>query len=84
MRIVAELPHEVMKITVFSWNEKYLLKYELGSYEQTYKVGVMDVGGLDEVKRMANDDFNSLVFQRFLAMRTDFTENWKQLQNTPS
>jgi hypothetical protein len=30
MRIVGEIPHDVCKITLFSWNNRYLIKLELG------------------------------------------------------
>lgn len=81
MRVIAEIPHEVMKITVFSWNEKYLLKFELGQFEQTYKIGVMDVENADELKNLVSEEFSKSVFQRFLSMRNDFTQSWKSAQN---
>ncbi len=84
MRLVADLPHPVMKISVFAWNEKYHLKFELGQFEQTYKIGQLDVAGLDEVKSMVTDDFCKRVLERFVAMRSDFADAWKANQNNPS
>ena len=55
MRIVAEYPNVDFKITVFSWNGKYLLKIEKGMFEQTYKISEMDVTGDDEVKKIVED-----------------------------
>ncbi|HSY61817.1 MAG TPA: hypothetical protein VK796_08070 [Cytophaga sp.] len=55
MRIVAEYPSVDFKITVFSWNGKYLLKIEKGMFEQTYKISEMDVTGDDEVKKIVED-----------------------------
>jgi len=43
MRVVKELAFEDIRITVFSWNNKYLIKYEQGMVEQTYKVSEMDI-----------------------------------------
>jgi hypothetical protein len=84
MRLVAEVPHPVMKISIFSWNEKYHLKFEVGQFEQTYKIGQLDVSGLDEVKAMANAEFCHRVLDRFVSMRADFAENWKNTQNPTS
>lgn len=84
MRVVAELPHPVMKITVFSWNEKYHIKFEAGTFEQTYKVKQLDVTGLDDIKKMVSEPFCNKVLERFVQMRDDFTETWKNSQNIPS
>ena len=43
MRVVKEIPHSACKITVFSWNQKYLIKLEQGDFEQTFKVSEFDV-----------------------------------------
>jgi len=55
MRIVAEYPSVDFKITVFSWNGKYLVKIEKGMFEQTYKISEMDVTGDEEVKKVIED-----------------------------
>lgn len=84
MRLVAEIPHPLMKISVFSWNEKYHLKFELGTFEQTYKIGQLDAGGLDDVKAMVDTIFCAQVIERFVAMRADFGSVWQRTQNTAS
>jgi len=69
MRVVAELPHIEFKITIFSWNGKYLLKFEKGMYEQTYKISEMDVNGDEEIKTIARDEeFLKSAMQRFKDM----------------
>lgn len=57
MRIVAEIPHAAIKITVFAWNGKYLIKLERGPYEQTYKISEMDVPGDEAIKQLLDDTF---------------------------
>jgi hypothetical protein len=81
MRIVAEVPHPVMKISIFSWNEKYHLKFEAGPFEQTYKIKQLDVTGVEDVKNMVTDEFCARVLERFKAMRDDFVTAWKDSQN---
>ena len=38
MRIVADIPHPHLKITVFHMNFKYAIKFESPMYEQWYKI----------------------------------------------
>lgn len=38
MRVVREFTQEGIRISVFSWNNKYLLKFEMGPMEQTFKI----------------------------------------------
>ena len=69
MRVIAEIPHHDFRITIFGWNNKYLIKFEKGSYEQTYKVSEMDVAGDEEIKKLLEDKgFVDSVISRFLEM----------------
>jgi hypothetical protein len=43
MRIVRELVKEDIRISVFAWNNKYLVKFERGMLEQTFKVNELDL-----------------------------------------
>ncbi|MDG1260798.1 MAG: hypothetical protein P8H59_00500 [Flavobacteriales bacterium] len=79
MRVIAEIPHQVMKITIFAWNEKYHIKYEVGQFEQTFKIGQTDVTGVDDLKKMSTPEFETKVLKRFVEMRSDFAEAWKTI-----
>jgi hypothetical protein len=81
VRVVAEIPHPRFKVTVFSWNAKYIVKIEIDQYEQVYKVNEMDVEGLDQVKEMFNEEFLNGCMQRFLTMRTDFVASFQRVTN---
>jgi hypothetical protein len=81
MRVVADIPHTRYKIQIFSYNNKYSLKIELGDFEQTYKVGETDVFGLDDVKAMITPTLLENCLTRFITMRTDWEEAFK-LKNT--
>jgi hypothetical protein len=74
MRVVAEIPNPEMKITVFSWNGKYLIKLEKGPLEQTYKVDEMDVMGEAVVRQMLDETFLLRALTRFRDMRQDLQE----------
>jgi len=67
MRVVREITGKPCKITVFSWNEKYLIKLEYGPFEQTYKVSMMDYLE-EEIDEMLSDDFIKSAMKRFESM----------------
>ncbi|HEY8401488.1 MAG TPA: hypothetical protein VIK89_09515 [Cytophagaceae bacterium] len=75
MRVVAEIPHVEFKITVYSWNGKYLLKLEKGMYEQTYKISEMDVAGDEDVKSIIQDEaFIASAKERFKEMNKSLNQ----------
>lgn len=72
MRVVGEVDHSDMKITIFHWNNKYLVKFEQGYFEQTYKVSEMDIFDEKELQSMLNSEFLNKVLQRFEEMGRDW------------
>ncbi len=73
MRVLAELPHPTCKITIFSMNQKFIVKLEKGIFEQIYKLSELDIPeGLDGVFQILDDDFMKSAAERFEQMRTDF------------
>ncbi|MFY7991128.1 MAG: hypothetical protein ACOVO3_10350 [Fluviicola sp.] len=78
MRIVAEIPHPRYKIQIHSYNGKYMVKIELGQFEQTYKIAETDVMSLDEVKNMITPELLTNALQRFIAMREDWEAAFQQ------
>ncbi|MCK6617699.1 MAG: hypothetical protein L6Q51_08640 [Cyclobacteriaceae bacterium] len=57
MRIVGEIPHPDCKITLYSWNNRYLVKLEKGLLEQTYKVNQFDIADENKLPGMVNEEF---------------------------
>jgi len=79
MRVVAELPRPDCKITIFSMNGKYIIKFEKGSFEQTYKLSEMDLlEGLDGAFQLLDEEFIRTVVARFDEMLSDFSSTWKR------
>lgn len=74
MRIVADIPHEACKITVFSWNGKYLIKFEQSMLEQTYKINEYDVINENDIKKLLDDAFMKQILQGFGQMRQNLQE----------
>lgn len=67
MRVVKEYLDKPCKVTVFSWNGKYIIKLEEGPFEQTFKVSEFDIiePELDEI---LNEDFLKEAIERFKQM----------------
>lgn len=68
MRVVGEIPHPEIKITLFHWNNRYLIKLEAGPFEQTFKVQEFDVSSEEELKRIVNEAFLRQAIERFIDM----------------
>lgn len=79
MRTIAEIPHHTFKISIFSYNSKYIVKIELSQYEQSFKINEADVVGLEDVKKMITDKFLENCMDRFLTMREDWTKSFTEL-----
>lgn len=82
MRVIAELPHPECKITLFNMNQKYIVKFEQGTLEQSYKLSETDLtgGGVNEIFQILDEAFIATVVQRFSTMRTDFIAAYKRQQ----
>lgn len=75
MRIIAELPHPDFKISILSMNQKFIVKIEQGTLEQTYKIAEMDLtDGVNSVFELLDEEFLKKVGSRFLEMRADFKD----------
>lgn len=73
MRVIAELPHPDFKITIFSMNQKFIIKIERGILEQTYKIAEMDLtDGVNSVFELLDEEFLKTVSTRFVEMGTEF------------
>lgn len=78
MRVVKELVREEIRVSIFSWNNKYIIKYELGPMEQTFKLSEMDVLEESELDAFMESEFFEAVKNRFEEMGAAFK---KQLEN---
>jgi hypothetical protein len=68
MRIVGEIPHPACKITIYAWNNRYLIKLENGLLEQTFKINQFDVTGDAEVFQIIDETFIQEALERFAEM----------------
>jgi len=74
MRVVGEIAHPDCKITIFHWNNKYLIKLETGPFEQTFKLNEFDISSEDELKKIVDENFIAKAMARFADMSRSLTE----------
>ncbi len=74
MRIIKEIPLPDLKITIFSWNNKYLVKLEQGLLEQTYKIPETEISSEQDLDVLLSEAFLNKTRQRFKEMMADLRE----------
>ncbi|MFO7822542.1 MAG: hypothetical protein R6V72_01295 [Cyclobacterium sp.] len=65
MRVVRETSKEGIRISLFDWNNKYLLKFDSGMAEQTFKVPAIDVLDEKDFDQLFEGQFFENVKERF-------------------
>ena len=79
MRTLAELPHPDFKITIFSMNQKFIIKFEQGGLEQTYKIAESDItDGVNGIFQLIDDDFTKAINATFQEMRSAFIATYNR------
>ncbi len=68
MRVVREIPHPEVKITIFHWNNRYLIKLEAGMFEQTFKISELDLTSEEDLNELLDDQFVAEAVARFSEM----------------
>ena len=78
MRVLKDIPHDRYKIQIMSYNAKYIVKIELGQFEQIFKIGEIDVYSIEEVENMLTKELLSNSLKRFIEMRSDWEMAFNQ------
>lgn len=86
MRLLANIPHPILRISIFTNENRLILKLESGLYEQTYKfregVGIDNV---ESIKAIVDEDFCSEVLKivnlQNKLMLTQISKNTKTQEN---
>ena len=74
MKIIGEIPHPECKITIFNWNGKFLVKFERGLLEQTYKIPELEITSEADIDFLTKEPFLDKVLLRFSEMEKDLYE----------
>jgi predicted secreted protein len=77
MRVVGEIAHPELKITIFHWYNRYLIKLEAGLLEQTFKIHEYDVTSEEDLKKVVNEDFINAAIARFNEMAESLQNSLK-------
>lgn len=83
MRVLSEQTHEDIKITIFQWNNRYLIKLEQGLLEQTYKIDQFDVAE-SQLRNVVDESFLQQVRVRFTEMYKSLHEAIQRAENQPN
>lgn len=76
MRIEKEYLIKDIKATLFYWNNKYLLKFERGHLEQTYKFSEFDFSK-KEIEILLEDKFIEKVKTTFILMHENLQNSFQ-------
>lgn len=72
MRIIQTIEHPKMRISIFQMNQKYILKFEYGPLEQSYKFDELNFAGIDDfVEQIKSSTLISQTESRFQEMIKD-------------
>ena len=71
MRIIDTIAHPIMRISIFQMNQKYIVKFELGSLEQSYKFSELDIINLEILKADVAEKISPNALLRFEEMQKD-------------
>jgi len=79
MRIIGEIPNQLCKITLYHWNNRYLIKLEKGYLEQTFKVDQFDLTSEKELTTIVDQEFIEKALERFETMEQSLNEALQRL-----
>jgi hypothetical protein len=79
MRVVKEFIQDEIRISVFSWNNKFILKFEFGPMEQTFKVSELDILEESDLDSFLEGEFFKKVKLRFGEMGDSFRFEMEKL-----
>lgn len=79
LRTIAIIPHPEVRISLFQYNDKYLIEIEGGSYRQTFKISTEAIRHPDDLKAMCNEPFIQSCIDRFRSMHADFQKTFQSI-----
>ena len=71
MRIARDFYREDIKISIFDFNLKYVIKFEFRGLEQTFKVDKLEFKDTTELENKIDNKFLKVVRNRFESMSDD-------------
>jgi hypothetical protein len=79
MRIIGEIPHAQCKVTLYHWNNRYLIKLEKNGLEQTFKVDQFELTSDKDLQILVDGSFLEKAMYRFEDMEQTMAEALQKL-----
>jgi len=79
MRIIGEIPHSQCKVTLYHWNNRYLIKLEKNGLEQTFKVDQFELATDKDLQILVDELFLQKALDRFDDMERSMAEALQKL-----
>jgi hypothetical protein len=79
MRVIKEFLKDEIKITLYHWNNRYLIKLEWQLFEQTFKVPEWDLTSEADLDEILNPDFLNAATVRFREMAASLGQAMQRL-----
>ena len=76
MRTLDTISHPQMYISIMYMNEKFILKFEIGPYEQVYKFTKEMVADVEGIKKLCDESFQKDVMALFDKMHEGFKKKF--------
>lgn len=81
MRLIRDFTEGPVRVSIFHWNNKYLVKLEAGPLEQTFKINEFDVESEDQIQKLIDQDFIQICIRRFDDMFGQLHASLEKLSN---
>jgi hypothetical protein len=81
MRVIREFSVDEIKVSVFYMNQKFILKFEKGNFEQNYKLSELDfmVSSDEQLEIMVKDKMIEDVRATFEKMNQNFYTTFNEI-----
>jgi len=80
MRVIGNIPHPKISISIFSMNDKYQVKFEAGPMEQIFKIPHAEINGIEGIQKMVDEEFLQKIMDRFNEMFLSFKSAKERLK----
>ena len=79
MRILGQIPHPIIKISVLALNDKFILKLEYDLLEQVYKIRNCDeISNFGTLEELVDEQFLESCIKRFNEMNKDLYDTFER------
>jgi hypothetical protein len=72
MRFIKEIDNQFCKAQLYSFNNKFVLKFEIDSMAQIYKFSEQEVMSHEEIEENLDEVFYQKIMKRFEDMAQDY------------